>query len=845
MSNVEQIKIEAKWQRIWEEKEVFEIKSDISLPKYYVLEMFPYPSGRIHMGHLRNYTIGDVIARFKKCNGFNVLHPMGWDAFGLPAENAAIENKIHPADWTRKNINNMRTELKSIGFSYDWTREINTCSKEYYKHEQEIFISFLKNGLAYRKESMVNWDPIDNTVLANEQVIDGKGWRSGAKVERKKLSQWFLKITDFAEDLLDSLNSLTDWPKNVCTMQEKWIGKSSGAIINFKIKDRTDSIKIFSTRPETLFGASFCAISVEHPLSLEIAKNNSEIKNFIQESSQTGISEEAIETAEKKGCFTGLYAEHPLEKGKNLPIYIANFVLMDYGTGAIFGCPAHDTRDYEFAKKYNLPIYSVINEPLKSDEPYLGDGVIINSSFLNDLTVADAKEAILKYLMDNNIGERKTNYRLRDWGISRQRYWGAPIPIIYCPKCDIVPVPLDQLPVTLPDDINFDKPGNPLEHHPTWKHINCPNCNQPAKRETDTFDTFFESSWYFARFTSPLADKPIEREICEYFMPVDQYIGGIEHAVLHLLYARFFTKAMSKCGYFDIKEPFTRLLTQGMVCHETYKDANGKWLYPEEIVKREGKLFHVQTGREVTLGRIEKMSKSKKNVVDPSKIIEKYGADTARLFMLSDSPPERDLEWSDSGIEGAYRYINRLYKIANTLQSYKPKNSDIIMDEIYVKLQSSIHSTILNVTEDIEKFRFNKAIARIRELTNKLEILDSKNTQNLSLLHEGFSAILKLLQPIIPHTSEELWNRLGNKELLINTSWPKANLSLVKEDIVTIAVQINGKLRSTFDIDKSASKEEVEAHALSLEFIKSHIYGKEVVKIIIVPGKIVNVVVKS
>ncbi|MEP2815745.1 MAG: leucine--tRNA ligase, partial [Alphaproteobacteria bacterium] len=661
---------EQKWQAAWDDKGCFQVREDNDRPKYYVLEMFPYPSGRIHMGHVRNYTLGDVVARYKKARGFNVLHPMGWDAFGLPAENAAIENKVPPAQWTRENIATMRRQLKTMGLSYDWDRELATCEPGYYRHEQKMFLDFLANGLVYRKESWVNWDPVENTVLANEQVIDGRGWRSGALVEKRQLSQWFLKITDYAEELLKGIETLDRWPDRVRLMQENWIGRSEGAHVRFQFDGRDGQLDIYTTRPDTLFGASFCAVAANHPLAQELARGNPDLADFVAECNRLGTSEAAIETAEKMGFDTGVKVLHPFIDGHTLPVYVANFVLMDYGTGAIFGCPAHDQRDLDFARKYGLPVLPVVapkgtdaTAVTVGDEAFTDDGLLINSDFLDGLAVPDAKSKIIDRLEDMGIGTRAVNYRLRDWGVSRQRYWGCPIPIIHCGDCGIVPVPETDLPVELPADVDFSETGNPLARHPSWKHVACPTCGKPAERETDTFDTFFESSWYFARFCNPASDAPLDRAAVDYWLPVDQYIGGIEHAVLHLLYSRFFTRALKKCGYLSVEEPFAGLLTQGMVCHQTFKDAAGKWLLPSQVVFDGDAAKHAETGQPVTLGRSEKMSKSKKNVVDPEAIIGAYGADTARLFMLSDSPPDRDLEWTDAGVDGAWRYLNRLWRL--------------------------------------------------------------------------------------------------------------------------------------------------------------------------------------
>lgn len=843
-------KIEEKWQKYWDKSQSFEVGRDYLRPKYYVLEMFPYPSGRIHMGHLRNYTIGDVVARFKKAHGFDVLHPMGWDAFGLPAENAAIKNKVHPAKWTYENIAHMREQLKSIGLSYDWGREIATCDPDYYKHEQKMFLDFLKAGLAYRKESMVNWDPVDNTVLANEQVIEGRGWRSGAVIERKKLNQWFLRITDFAEDLLNGLDKLQNWPEKVRTMQDRWIGKSNGARISFKIKNNdTKTLEVFTTRPDTIFGAAFCAISPSHPLAMELAEKDKALAEFIEDCNKMGVSTEAIEKAEKKGYDTGLRIIHPFRTGLELPLYVANFVLMEYGTGAIFGCPAHDQRDLDFARKYKLPVTPVVAPTDKTsieikDEAFTEDGILINSDFLNGMIVEKAKEEIINRLQKMGIGEKTTSYRLRDWGVSRQRYWGCPIPIIYCDKCGAVPVPEKDLPVKLPEDVSFDKPGNPLDHHPTWKNVNCPECNKPAKRETDTFDTFFESSWYFARYCSPKSDKAFAQEDAKKWLPVDQYIGGVEHAVLHLLYSRFFTRALRKCGYLDIEEPFTGLLTQGMVCHVTYKDQDDNWLYPEEVEKKDSGFVHKKTGQKVKVGRIEKMSKSKCNVVDPAPIIEKYGADTARLFMLSDSPPERDLEWTDTGVEGAYRYLKRLWQLAEEAAGIKENKNKL--DDAggpLFEIRKLTHKTIKNVTDDLVSFHLNKAIARIRELTNTLEKMGKNSDTEKEVFREGIETATKLLNPMIPHITEELWAMAGHNNPLISEKWPEPISELLVDDMVTVAVQINGKLRATVQLPTNFDENTARDVALAQESVKIAIGEKQIKKTIIVPNRLINMVV--
>lgn len=831
---------EAKWQKAWADAGIFSTPEKNAKPDYFVLEMFPYPSGNIHMGHVRNYTLGDVVARFKRANGYNVLYPMGWDAFGLPAENAAISRNVHPAVWTKQNINTMREQLKSMGLSYDWSREVTTCDPEYYQHEQRFFLQMVKAGLAYRKEAMVNWDPIDHTVLANEQVIDGRGWRSGALVERRTLSQWFLRITDFAEDLLDGLKTLDRWPDKVRTMQEKWIGKSSGALVRLKIVTSHQSpvaskeIEVYTTRPDTFYGMSFVAIAPEHPLVKELATGDWRLETFLSECSQLGTSEEAIEKAEKKGFDTGLKVVNPFT-GSEHPLYIANFVLMGYGTGAVFGCPAHDQRDFEFATKYGLDIVSVVSgspEPLV--EAYTGDGVLTNSPLFDGLSVADAKEAAITELERMGIGARKINYRLRDWGISRQRYWGCPIPMIHCKDCGVVPVPESQLPVTLPEDVTFDVPGNPLARHPTWKHVACPECGAPAERETDTFDTFFESSWYYACYASGGGGKGITEEASRW-LPVAQYIGGVEHAVLHLLYSRFFTRALTKCGIMQLDEPFLGLMTQGMVCHATFKDAQGNWVYPDDVSKNVSGDWCLATGDLVTMGRSEKMSKSKKNTVDPRHIIATYGADTARLFMLSDSPPDRDLEWTDAGIDGAWRYLQRLYRLVAESRVEWLESSG----KVDIGLQKLTHKTIHHVTQDIEQFHFNKAIARIRELTNAIEkhALDSSHSTL-----DSIEIVLHLLAPMLPHITQECWALLGHDDLLCTRAWPQADPALLVDDTVTIAVQVNGKLRATLSLARDLAQADAEAAALSDAKVQSDIAGKSIKKIIVVPNRIINVV---
>jgi leucyl-tRNA synthetase len=871
---------EKKWQKIWDEKQIFKFDETNSKPKYYTLEMFPFPSGKIHMGHLRNYAIGDVVARFKKMKGFNVLHPIGFDAFGLPAENAALQNGTHPKDWTYSNIENMKAELKSVGFSYDWSRQINTCDASYYKHEQKIFLDFLKNGLAYQKESFVNWDPIDQTVLANEQVIDGRGWRSGALVEKKKLKQWFLKVSDFSEELLSELKNLTGWDERVLSMQEKWIGKSEGAIVDFIISRKSlvvshKSIEVYTTRPDTLFGAAAVIISPHHHLANELAKNNSAICEFINECSKSAVNEETIEKAEKNGIDTGLKVIHPLDDSIELPVWIGNFVLMEYGTGAVFACPAHDERDFEFATKYNLPIKQVVifsdqnsfgrhpDENRDPQLPFTEEGIVINSKFLNGLTTKEAKQKAIQFLEEKKLGKKQINYRLRDWGISRQRYWGCPIPVLYLEDGSVVAVPEEELPVKLPEDVRFDGNGNPLANHPTWKYTTYKG--QKAIRETDTFDTFFESSWYFLRYASNIENKAFDRKTVNKLLPVDQYIGGVEHAVLHLLYARFFTKALKKCGYLDFNEPFKNLLTQGMVCHQTFKNQKGDWVYPSDVTKDEnGNLIDITNKEKVIAGRSEKMSKSKKNVVEPLNIIDAYGADTARLFMLSDTPPERNLEWSDAGIDGAWKYINRIYKlVVGNLSSLRvalgesaiqndqektglPCNSDelLAMTKEQKELIKLNHKTIFAVENELEKMGFNRAIAKIREFSNSLEKFEIKDENDQKIMHFSLHNLALLISPILPHLAEELWQILGNNSLIFESaSFPNSDKNLIVDDQVNIAIQVNGKLKTLVAMPKSSSKEALEKAALTNEIIQKNITGKEIKKIIVVPDKLVSIVI--
>lgn len=858
MSRYNAKETETKWQSVWNDAACFAVTEDRSKPKYYVLEMFPYPSGRIHMGHVRNYTIGDVIARYKRARGFNVLHPMGWDAFGLPAENAAIEKKVPPGKWTYENIAIMRDQLKTMGLSLDWSREIATCHPEYYRHEQKMFLDFLEAGLAYRKESWVNWDPVDHTVLANEQVIDGRGWRSGALVEKRKLPQWVFKITAFADELLDDLATLDRWPEKVRVMQHNWIGRSEGAHVRFAFTDKSasggaENIEVFTTRPDTLFGASFCALSPNHPFVGELAARDEAATAFVAECNRLGTSEEAIEKAEKLGYDTGLKVAHPLDPTIELPVFIANFVLMEYGTGAIFGCPGHDQRDLDFARKYDLTVVPVVL-PADADaatysigdEAYTGDGKIINSRFLDGLGVEDAKRRVIEELESLKAGSGTIQFRLRDWGVSRQRYWGCPIPVIHCDDCGIVPVPEENLPVELPEDVSFDKPGNPLDHHPSWKHTTCPKCGKAALRETDTFDTFTESSWYFARFCSPRADTAMDRDAVDYWLPVDQYIGGVEHAVLHLLYSRFFTRAMKRCGYLNLEEPFAGLFTQGMVCHETYQDESGEWLAPADLQRDAAGKALTPAGGPVTVGRSIKMSKSKKNTIDPAEIIGTYGADTARWFMLSDSPPERDMEWTEAGVEGAWRFVQRLWRLISEDVEALPAAgtaAPAAFSEKATDLRRVTHKTILDVTDAIEQFRFNRAVAKLYELTNTLTSAKAGTEDELWARREAFESLVRLFGPMMPHLGEELWQRLGQDGLLVDQAWPLADDALTAQDRVTLPIQVNGKLRATIDVVVDEAEETVREAALQQAAVQRAIGEKQVRKFIVVKNRVVNIVV--
>ena len=831
-SRFDATRADAHWQRVWDEAHTFAARDDSDRPKSYVLEMFPYPSGRIHMGHVRNYTMGDVLARYRRMTGMEVLHPMGWDAFGMPAENAAMEKGVHPRGWTLANIATMKAQLKRLGFALDWSREFATCDPEYYGHEQALFLDFLAAGLVYRKESAVNWDPVDMTVLANEQVIDGRGWRSGAVVEKRQLSQWFLKITRFADDLLDGLARLEDWPDKVRLMQENWIGRSRGLTFRFApLAPFAHSIEVYSTRPDTIFGASFVAVAADHPVAREVAAQHPDAAAFIARCKAGGTTAAELETQEKLGFDTGYRVLHPLDDQRTLPVYIANFVLMDYGTGAVMGVPAHDQRDLDFARRYDLPVRRVVAEgehraaTFEGDVAFTGTGAIVHSQFLDGMDVEEAKHAVIARAEAEGWGHGSTVFRLRDWGVSRQRYWGTPIPVVHCAACGVVPVPKDQLPVVLPEDVDFATPGNPLDRHPTWKHVACPSCGGAAVRETDTLDTFADSSWYFIRFASQPEDRPFDRAQAERWLPVGQYIGGVEHAILHLLYARFWTRALRHLGLLDLAEPFAGLFTQGMVTHATFKAADGRWLNPGEV--QDG--VEVATGERVSTGRVEKMSKSRKNTVDPEPIVDRYGADAVRWFMLSDSPPERDLEWSENGIEGAWRFVQRLWRLVGTERHGAPADD--------AALRRLVHRTTAGVGEAIEALQFNKAVALLYALANAVEKAPASHDRD-----EALRTLLLLASPMVPHLAEEAWSGLGEAGLIAEAAWPVVDPNLLIDDEVTIAIQVNGKLRDTLVIARGTDKATLEAEVRNRPAVQRMLGGAEPRKVIVVPDRLVNLV---
>jgi leucyl-tRNA synthetase len=839
MENYNPLVIEKKWQSFFEKNQIFKTKKNLG-KKFYCLEMFPYPSGNIHMGHVRNYTLGDVIANYKRLNGFNVLHPMGWDAFGLPAENAAIQNKLHPGVWTKKNIAVMKSQLQRLGLSIDWDKEVSTCDQNYYKQQQILFSFFFKKGLVYKKESYVNWDPIDQTVLANEQVIDGKGWRSGAVIEKKKLNQWFLNITKYSDELLESLESLKGWPVKVKLMQKNWIGKSTGCEVDF-LTNNDQKIKIFTTRPDTIFGASFIAIAPDHPFTkfFEIDKN---FLKFKSEALKNIAIESSLSKNEKLGFKTPYFVHHPFIKDKKLPIYVSNFILMDYGTGAIYGCPAHDQRDLEFSLKYNLEVLPVVS-PIKSqdikikNEAYVDDGFIINSDFLNDLSVKEAQKKIINIIEDKKIGNSKIIYRLKDWGISRQRYWGCPIPILYREDGKIIPVPEKDLPVTLPDDIDFSKPGNPLENHPTWKYTKCPETGMKAIRETDTLDTFVDSSWYFLRFCSPHEEKhPFNEEDVNYWMPVDQYIGGVEHAILHLLYSRFFTLALKDEFKFKFSEPFQNLFTQGMVCHPTFKTEKGEWVFPKDIKLEDGKYF-LDNNQKVLKGDSQAMSKSKKNIVDPDDIIKIYGSDAVRWFILSDSPPDRDIQWSDSGIQGAYKYIQKIWKISEKILNYQKTNENFNKNFLV-----TIDLLIKEVSECIEKFQMNVAVAKLYTFLNLINDEIEKSIVDKNNLTDVFKKYLIIISSIIPYIANECWEKITKKNDLVIQEWPKFNNECLKKDEFNVVIQINGKKRAIINAINNESVDDIFSKSLAIKNIKVILEEKTIIKKIFIKNKLLNIV---
>src|SRR5947209_9549194 len=868
---------EPRWQKVWDERGIFKTANDDPRPKYYVLEMFPYPSGRIHMGHVRNYTMGDVLARFMRARGHNVLHPMGWDAFGLPAENAAMERKVAPKAWTYENIATMKKQLQTMGLSLDWSREFATCDPSYYTHQQKMFLDFLKAGLAEREKRKVNWDPVDMTVLANEQVIDGRGWRSNAIVVQREMNQWVFKITKYAQELLDALDTLDRWPEKVRLMQRNWIGRSEGLLVRFALDAKTapqnldgkaeSEVKVFTTRHDTLFGAKFIGVAPDHPLSVAAAAKNPALADFIAECERHGTAQAVIDTQEKQGFDTGIRAVHPFDPGWTLPVYVANFILMEYGTGAIFGCPAHDQRDLDFVNKYGLGVTPVVAPPdidpksfVITDTAFVDDGVMINSRFLDGMTIEQAKEEVARRLESASLGnapvaERQVNFRLRDWGISRQRYWGCPIPVIHCPKCDVVPVPDADLPVALPEDVTFDKPGNALDHHPTWKHVTCPKCGGRAVRETDTMDTFVDSSWYFARFTDPWNESaPTTLSVVDRYLPVDQYIGGVEHAILHLLYSRFFTRAMKVTGHIGIEEPFAGMFTQGMVVHETYQKQDGSYATPAEVkieAGANGRRAHlIATGEEVNIGSIEKMSKSKRNTVDPDDIIGEYGADVARWFMLSDSPPDRDVIWSDEGVQGSWRFVQRLWRLVGEAAAIsteeKGRNGD---DSAVLALRKAAHGALAKVSEDLPRLRFHRWVAHIYQSATALpaHVTAAKQDSGIgrayaAAVREAAEIMVLLFSPMMPHLAEECWAALGHKTLIAEAPWPEVEQSLLVEDTITLPVQINGKKRADVTVARDAVNAEVERAVLELEAVRRALEGKTPKKVIVVPQRIVNVV---
>ena len=850
---------EARWQRAWAERGCFAVP-DVPGPDqrcFYVLEMFPYPSGDVHMGHVRNYTLGDVVARYKRACGFAVLHPMGWDAFGLPAENAARERGVHPAQWTRDNIASMRKELQRLGLSLDWSREFATCDPGYYGQQQALFLDLLAQGLVERRDSPVNWDPVDQTVLANEQVVDGRGWRSGALIEQKRLRQWFFRITAYAEELLAGLAELPRWPERVRLMQQRWIGRSEGVRIRFLLSAPEGAhrdVDVYTTRPDTLFGMSFLALAADHPLSLAVAARDVNAAAFVAECRRLGTSEAAIETAEKLGYDTGLTVMHPFDEGRTQPVWIGNFVLMDYGTGAVFGCPAHDQRDLDFARRYGLDVPRVVRTEDGLDEPigaiaYDGPGVMVRSGFLDGLSTEAARRAAIDALVAGRSGEPVVNWRLRDWGVSRQRYWGCPIPIIHCAQCGAVPVLRDELPVLLPDDVRFDRPGNPLDYHPSWKHVGCPTCGAAATRETDTLDTFVDSSWYFARFCAPRTPVPIDRAAAARWLPCDQYIGGVEHAILHLLYARFFTRALRDAGYLDVTEPFAGLFTQGMVTHVSYRAADGRWLYPDDVaLSADGRARLIATGEAVTVGRLEKMSKSKRNTVAPSEIVERFGADTARWFVLSDNPPERDMEWTEAGVQGCARFVQRLLRLIQTIADLPEDVSHTELRATGRNLMRTMHRTVATVTDALDSFAFNVAVARVHEFANALTAAEKMDAEPGlgSARREAAGVLARLIAPMMPHLAETMQDLLvpTGEHLVAQLPWPVADPAFLAPEQVTVAVQVMGKLRATVCVAADASEATVLQAAENEPRVAKALADRHVVKRIYVPGRIVNFLVR-